>query len=75
MISQVNEQKAGQLDKVFKHVKQHGQLPPDTSGLDPQLVAAFRKLKPNELRAVAELNDDLYEAGFGVSDEFRVSMV
>lgn len=71
----MNEQKAGQLDKVFKHVKQHGQLPPDTSGLDPKLVEAFRKLNTNQLRAVADLNDELYEAGFGVSSEFRVSMV
>ena len=70
-----NEQKAGQLDKVFKHVKQHGQFPSDTSDLDPQLVAAFRKLNPNELRAVAELNDDLFDAGFGISGEFRVTMV
>ena len=67
-----NEQKAGQLDKVFKHVKQHGQPPPD---LDPELAKVLGKLKPNELRLITELNDDLFDAGFGVSGEFRVSMV
>ena len=64
----MNEQKAGQLDKVFKHVKEHGQVPSDAP-------AAFQGLKEHELRLIAKLNDDLYKEGFGVSDEFRVSMV
>jgi hypothetical protein len=68
----VNEQKAQQLDKVFKHVKKHGELPPD---LDSDLAKVLGKLKPNELRLITELNDELFDAGFGVSDEFRVSMV
>ena len=63
-----NEQKAEQLDKVFKHVKEHGQVPPDAP-------AAFQGLNPHELRLIAKLNDDLFDEGFGVSDEFRVSMV
>jgi hypothetical protein len=72
----VNAQKAEQLDKVFKHVKQHGQFDPNAvPGLDPQLVAALGKLNPKELRVIADLNDDLFNAGFGVSGEFRVSMV
>jgi hypothetical protein len=72
----VSEQKAEQLDKVFKHVKQHGKFDKNAvPGLDPQLAAAFEKLNPNEAKAIAELNDDLFEAGFGVSGEFRVSMV
>jgi hypothetical protein len=68
----VNEHKAGQLDKVFKHVKKHGTLPPN---LDSDLAEVLRKLDPNELRLITELNDELLERGFGVSDEFRVSMV
>ncbi len=63
-----NKQKTEQLDKVFKHVKEHGQLPPNAP-------AALQKLKPDELRLIKQLNDDLYDDGFGVSDEFRVSMV
>jgi hypothetical protein len=78
----VNAQKAEQLDKVFKHLKKAdgaktlkddpgGAVP----GLDPKLVAVLSELDPKELQALSKLNDDLLDAGFGVSGGFRVSMV
>ena len=70
----VKKDKAEQLDKVFKHVKQGGD-PKDLEGLDPALKAGLSKLDKKELQALSKLNDDLFDAGFGVSGEFRVSMV
>jgi hypothetical protein len=70
----VKKDKAEQLDKVFKHLKQGGD-PKGLEGVDPALVAVLSKLDAKERQALAKLNDDLFDAGFGVSGEFRVSMV
>ena len=78
----VNEQKAQQLDKVFKHLKKpdgaktlkanpSGAVP----GLDPALVDVLSKLDEKELQALSKVNEKLVDAGFGVSGNFRVSMV
>jgi hypothetical protein len=78
----VNQQKAEQLDKLFKHLKQADgakKFKADPSGavpgLDPKLVQALSKLDEKELKALSNVNEELFDAGFGVSGGFRVSMV
>lgn len=78
----VNKQKAEQLDKLFKHLKQAGgakALKDNPSGavpgLDPALVDVLSKLDEKELQALSKVNEKLVDAGFGVSGGFRVSMV
>jgi hypothetical protein len=78
----VKKDKADQLDKVFKHLKQPGgaqSLKANPSGavpgLDPELVNVLSQLDVNELQALSDVNEKLLNAGFGVSGGFRVSMV
>lgn len=78
----VNAQKAEQLDKLFKHLKKADgaktlKANPNAAvpGLDPALVDVLSKLDEKELQALSKVNDKLVDAGFGVSGEFRVSMV
>lgn len=78
----MNAQKAEQLDKLFKHLKKADgaktlKANPNAAvpGLDPALVDVLSKLDEKELQALSKVNDKLVDAGFGVSGEFRVSMV
>jgi hypothetical protein len=43
--------------------------------IDPNLLEVFGKLDEHHLRLVSELNESLYEAGYGVSSGVRMSMV
>lgn len=77
-----DKQKAEQLDRLFKHLK-HPDGPKKfkadpkgaVQGLDPKLADALSKLDEKELRLISDVNEKLFDAGFGVSNEFRVSMV
>jgi hypothetical protein len=78
----VDEKKAEQLHKVFQHIKDEKgrrkfredpkSAVPDA---DPELLAVFAELDEHHLRLLSEVNDKLYDAGFGVSRDIRVSMV
>jgi hypothetical protein len=80
-LSDFDKQKAEQLDRLFKHLKhpdgpkKFKDDPKVVQGLDKELVDALSKLDPKELRVISHLNEKLVDAGFGVSPEFRVSMV
>ena len=77
----VDKAKAEQLDRLFKHLKQANgpkkfkDNPNVVPGLDQELKDALSKLDEKELHALSKLNEDLVDAGFGVSGGFRVSMV
>ena len=81
-MSNVDKQKAEQLHRVFEHLKQPDgakKLKADPKNavpnLDPELVEVLSKLDEKELQVLSKVNEKLFDAGFGVSPEFRVSMV
>jgi hypothetical protein len=78
----VDKKKAQQLHHVFQHIKTEDgrkkfREDPASAvpGADRDLLAVFADLDDDHLRLLAEVNDKLYDAGFGVSDSVRVSMV
>ena len=78
----VDKKKAEQLDRVFKHLKQPDgakKLKADPKNavpnLDQELVDVLSTLDEQELQLLSKVNEKLFDAGFGVSPEFRVSMV
>jgi hypothetical protein len=76
-LSNVDKKKAEHLRRALDHLKQPdgAKKVKDDANLDPQLKQALSGLDDKELKLLAKVNDDLFDAGFGVDNEFRVSMV
>lgn len=68
-----DKQKAGQLRRALDH--SNAKKVKDDASLDKNLKDVLSGLSDDELKLLAKVNDDLFKAGFGVDNEFRVSMV
>jgi hypothetical protein len=77
-----DEEKLEQIGRLFEFLKDPegrqafradpARAVPD---IDPNLLEVFGKLDEHHLLLVSELNESLYEAGYGVSSGVRMSMV
>jgi hypothetical protein len=77
-----DQEKLQQITRLFELIKDPAgrkAFQADPAGaapdIDPSLLDVFGKLDEDHLRLVSELNERLYEAGYGVSPDVRMSMV
>ena len=77
-----DQEKLEQISRLFellKDPKGRQAFLADPAGaapdIDPNLLEVFGKLDEYHLLLVSELNERLYEAGYGVSSGVRMSMV